>query len=385
MFFAGARYRHDRDKGRQKMNVFSTGKSQARFYERPDSRDMLKTEGMVQRVCAGQVQMDRFVRYEDAKDAIREEEPLTGTGVPVPQEDRAVREPVLSEVERCAGQFFDGSLPEDGLRAEYERLLGDYLRRVCAPGASAESQKAAADRFYDAFRQKVLDTAVQRNNAEGAQYITGEMNSQRSWKYYNSAYYFACEKAVAAITAGAENAAREQGFSFAVPDYKAEGLNLYYNFNSAWSNNFDASQQYITDYDAVPPEDFEWFFEQGGDSSRDVLTMDSLTIRNPDGTEEVIHYKTAAFDPTDPTKATTWVRYTATGGKEFFLRRDLRFNGSRDDLHTVSDLLKVSENDAGQTEPLTAFLNALQLYSNGYFSRISPSLFATNRGVDLRA
>lgn len=367
------------------MNVFSAGKSPAWIYERLNSKDVLKTEGMIKRASADQIQMDRFVRYEDTKGSIQEEELLTGTSAPVLEGNRAVKDSVLTEMERCAEQFFDGSLSEDGLRAEYERLLGDYLNQISEPGTSAEAQKVAADKFYDTFRQKLLDTAVQRNNAEGEQYITGEMNAQRSWKYYNSDYYYASEKAIAAITDGAEIAAQERGFDFEVPDYKSKGLNLYYNFNSAWSNNFDTSQQYITEYDAVPPENFEWFFEQGGDTNHGVLTMDSLTIRNPDGTEEVIQYKTDEFDPADPTKATTWVRYTDASGEDFFISKDLRFNGSSDDLHTISDLLKFTANDTEQATQLNDFLNKLQLYSNGYFSRMSPSLFAMHRGVDFRA
>ena len=366
------------------MNVFSAGKSPAWIYDRINSKDVLKTEGMVKRTSADQIQMDRFVRYEDTKGSIQEEKLLTGTSAPVLEGNRAVRDSVLTEMERCANQFFDGSLSEDDLQAEYECLLGDYLNQVCESGASAENQKVAADKFYNTFRQKLLDVAVQRNNAEGEQYITGEMNSQRSWKYYNSDYYYASEKAIAAITDGAESAAQERGFSFEVPDYKAEGLNLYYNFNSAWSNSFDASQQYITDYDAVPPENFEWFFEQGGNRNHGVLTMDSLTIRNPDGTEEVIKYKTDEFDPTDPTKGTTWVRYKDADGKEAFISKDFRFNGSRDDLFTVSDLLKFTTQDSEQADKLNDFLNTLQLYSNGYFQRHSTDSMYGRRGVDFK-
>ena len=202
----------------------------------------------------------------------------------------------------------------------------------------------------------------------GKQYITGEMNAQRSWKYYNSDYYYESEEAISTITEGAEAVAQEYGLEFEVPDYKAKGLNLYYNFNTAWSNNFDTSQQYMIDADMVPPENFEWFFEQGGDSSNRVITPDSLTVTHLDGTQTVTYYKTDEFDPTDPTKANTWVSYTDDEGKQHRLGADFRFNFSEADLRTVSELLNFSTGDSGQDNLLNSFLSNLQVYSNGYFN-----------------
>ena len=175
-----------------------------------------------------------------------------------------------SPMDDCIDQFFDGTMSESELQAEYEKLLKKELfgSMENPTGPLTASQKETATNFYNAFREKILSTAVERNNAEGEQYITGDMNVQRNWAYYNSDYYYASESAISAITEGAQNVSQEYGSTFEVPDYMAQGKTNLYNFNTALSGDpFVASDyHYIIDPDVVPPENFKWFYEKSGDA-----------------------------------------------------------------------------------------------------------------------
>ena len=278
-----------------------------------------------------------------------------------------------SPMDDCIDQFFDGTMSESELQAEYEKLLKKELfGSIKNPtGPLTASQKKTAANFYNAFREKILSAAVQRNNAEGEQYVTGDMNVQRNWSYYNSDYYYASEAAISAITEGAQNVAQEYGSTFEVPDYMAQGKTNLYNFNTALSGDpFVASDyHYIIDPDVAPPENFKWFYEKGGDAYSTTIRMNSLTVEDADGNKTVTDYTTDTFDPKEPLKAQTRVSYTDEDGIEDPLSTDLVFNNSKEDLRNVADLLSFSDKDTDKASLLNQFLSNLQLYPKRYFDR----------------
>ena len=259
------------------------------------------------------------------------------------------------------------------MQAEYEKLLKKELfgSMENPTGPLSASQKEIAANFYDAFREKILSVAVQRNNAEGEQYITGDMNVQRNWSYYNSDYYYASEAAISAITEGAQSVSQEYGSSFEVPDYMAQGRTDLYNFNTALSGDpFVVSDyHYIIDPDVAPPENFKWFYEKGGDAYSTTIRFDSFTVEDADGNKTVTDYTTDVFDPKDPRKAQTWVSYTDENGVEHRLSTDIVFNNSKEDLRNVADLLSFSDKDTDKASMLNQFLSNLQIYPKRYFDR----------------
>ena len=187
---------------------------------------------------------------------------------------------------------------------------------------------------------------------------------------YNSDYYFKSEAAISAITDGLNKLAQGPAYEgFTIPDYKAEGLNLYYNYNTAFSNGFAVDEQFMLDPDAVPPENFQWFYQSGGDGTSKVIEADSLTIEHPDGTTEFIDYRPKSFDPTDYRTATTWAAYRDAQGNKHVVSTDFFYNFSKDDLHNVADLLNFTQGDPAQDSVVNRFLKNLQVYSQGYFSR----------------
>lgn len=287
-----------------------------------------------------------------------------------------VKKEIDAQATTAINQFFDGEITEEGLSKVFEDLsekLADACEERGYPIAlwGGEIRAAALQGFYSEFRRMVLDVAVQRNNAEGEQYLTGEMTAQRNWKYYNSDYYYQSEDAISALTDKLNAIAKEKGLEeyVSVPDYKAKDLNLYYNFNSAWSNNFDVSEQFILDPDMTPPKDFQWFYQSGGNNGAPVL--ESLTITRPDGTESVIDYAGEGFDPTNPTKGTTWAAYKDEDGIWQRVSADFTYDFSESDLKNVADLLKFSGKTGGMQEAINQFLKNLQVYPRGHFSRFA--------------
>lgn len=290
----------------------------------------------------------------------------------------AASEEVLKQADTTIQAFLKGDLSAEELQAGYEKLANQYAdvleeNDYPYPLPFVQVRAGALESFYDYFRQRLLVNAVHQNNLEGQQYITGEMNGQRTWKYYNSDYYFKSEEGIAAITQGAEEIAKEQGFEFEVPDYKAQGLNCYYNFNTAWSNQFDVSERYLIDADMVPPENFTWFYQTGGDMMKNVITPTEMHVIDPDGTETVVYYgeQTAGFDPTDPSQGTTWASYTDAEGNRQFVSSDFSFTHAESDLSLVSKYLQFSTGNREQDTLLNQFLENLQIYPKGYFLRYS--------------
>lgn len=280
----------------------------------------------------------------------------------------------LSPMDACVKAYYDGTMSASELQAEYETMLKKELfgSRENPAGPLTQWQKETEMDFYNAFRQKLLTAAVERNNAEGEGYITGEMNAQRSWSYYNSDYYYASQAAISAITTATQKVSEEHGSSFQVPDYLAQGETDLYNFNTALKGDpfIVSDYHYIMDPDVVSPKHFKWFFETGGDPSPSgSIKLTSFMTVDQNGNKTVIDYTTDTFDPKDPSKGRTWVSYTDEDGVEHRLGTDLVFNDSKDDLQKLSDLLFFSERDTDKAGLLHGFLSNLQLYSKGYFHR----------------
>lgn len=281
------------------------------------------------------------------------------------------------KMKTAVDRFYRGTLSAEGLQQEFMKQQREYLKAFDQCTSSGLTEEAATE-FYNEFRRQVIAGAVSCNYSEGLKNLTGGVGYQTNWKYYNSDYYFQSEAGIAAITAGAEMVTEEHGLSFQVPDYMAKDMNLYYNFNTAWSNRFDLNERFMIDRDMVPPKNFKWFFEQGRTSANKVYTPDSLTVFNPDGTvAEYIEYL-KPFDYQDGTTARTWASYTDESGKEHFVTTDFRFISTRQELFSVSELLQFSTvQDKKQNNLLEAFLGNLQVYPGRYFTR--------GRGMDIQA
>lgn len=299
-----------------------------------------------------------------------------------------VKREVYSQAEAAIGKFFDGALPAEGLADVYQSLSGRLMdackeRGYPMPLWGGMMGPAFQESFYGEFRRMVLDEAVKRNNAEGRTCITGELTAQRNWKYYNSDYFYQSEDAISALTEKFTAMAKERGWEeqASVPDYKARGLNLYYNFNSALSNKFAVEEQFILDPDQAPPRDFRWFYQSGGNAG-DRGSVTSLTIEHPDGTSTFIDYTKPGFDPADPTKGTTWAAYKDESGAWRRQSADFTYDFSKGDLKSVAGLLRFSGRSGEAQDEANRFLKNLQVYPGGYFSRF-PLYGAA--GVSLRA
>ena len=92
-------------------------------------------------------------------------------------------------------------------------------------------------------------------------------------------------------------------------------------------------------------------------------------MEHPDGTTTFIDYTKPGFDPTDPTKGTTWAAYRDESGTWRYQTADVTYDFSKNDLKNVSSLLKFSGQSGGAQEAANRFLKNLQLYPGGYFSR----------------
>lgn len=286
---------------------------------------------------------------------------------------------IQSTAESAINAFFDGTMSEQELSDTYQDSIKKFIM-ACDEydypnifHLDDVEEQVAAESLYSEFRRKILEIAVSRNNAIGKQYITGEMNAQRNWKYYNSDFYYKSEAAIAAITDGVMAFAKEREYEeFTLPDYQADGKWLYYNFNSALSNPMNVEEKFFSDVSKIPPKDFEWFYQSGGDSINKVgvATLVEEIIR-PDGTSEYVAEanKKKLFDPTDSETATTWASYRDADGNRHFISQDFNYSGKKDDFYKVFDLLKFNTGNKEADMKVNSFLQNLNVYPQGYFSR----------------
>ena len=87
----------------------------------------------------------------------------------------------------AAGQFLDGTMDADSLTDVFQQgyqHLTDVAKDTGYPSPLWDQMMGPAclESIYGEFRRMVLDAAVQRNNQEGRQYVTGEMTSKRIYK-----------------------------------------------------------------------------------------------------------------------------------------------------------------------------------------------------------
>lgn len=191
-------------------------------------------------------------------------------------------------------------------------------------------------------------------------------------KLSNSDYYFQSEDAINALTDKFLAKAQENGLKdiASVPDYKAKGLNLYYNFNSAVSNDFNLDDRYVIEKDQVPPKDFQWFFQTGGNDS-DKGKVTSMAAYSANGTlEEYRDFTTPGFDPMDPLKGTCWAAYKDENGEWQYSSADFEKKYAKEDLKKMLDLLRFSGKTGPRQEAANQFLKNLQYCPPGIFQRI---------------
>ena len=293
-----------------------------------------------------------------------------------------IKKEIDAEIDAVINGFFDGTVSEEELSDTFQALANRFFNACEDAGYPTplwgdRPIQARTETFYDEFRMKILDVAVQRNHQEGQRYITGEMNAQRNWKYYNSDYYFKSEAALSAITDGLNQITQGPAYEdYTIPDYKARGLNLYYNFNSAFSNQFCVDEQFMKDPNMAPPKDFVWFYQSGGDSGRNTSSGGVTSVNGVP--VEPASYGPKHFDPTDFWTATTWAAYRDAQGNRHLVSTDFFYNYDKSDLRNVAALLKFTNGDPAQDAAVNRFLKNLQAYPAGYFSR-----FPRTRAVDL--
>lgn len=278
---------------------------------------------------------------------------------------------ISERVDNAIEQFMDGTMSEDQLSDLFQSLAHELFEESCKAGyplpiVSNDKEQKVAEAFYDEARRRILDIAVKRNNEQGEQYITGEMNIRRTYKYYNSDYYYKSEAAIAAITKGMEDLAQANDWDFTIPDYKGKGMDQYYNFNTALSNQFQTREQYLIDPDMEPPQGFEWFFETGGDPH--IFVLEGQVITNPDGSETVVPLPSRTkFDPIDYLTGNTWFAYTDKNGERHVFSTDVIFRNEKSDLMNVGSLFKLPDDE--EWDAVRRFLKNLQLYPKGYFTQ----------------
>lgn len=285
---------------------------------------------------------------------------------------------ISSDMNTAITDYFDGNLSDEAL-AEKVQTFATQLRDACGKAGyphilaanDSNSQQAMTDAVYSEFRMRILSEAVKRNNAEGAQHTSGEwdayQNGMRTYKYYNSDYYYQSEAAIAAITNGVMAMAQENGWDdFQIRDYMAEGMNMYANFNTAFSNDFNVDEKWIIDPSVAPPEDFEWFYETGGDRAN-LGVVTSVYQENPDGTKTYSYIRGQnGFDAADHRTGRTWAAYTDANGERQEVSADFYLDQSKDDLKNVATLLNFI--GGGEADAVNSFMSNLQLYPKNYFS-----------------
>lgn len=139
-------------------------------------------------------------------------------------------------------------------------------------------------------------------------------------------------------------------------------------------------EQFMLNPDTIPPKDFQWFYQSGGGSGRTEIPMDSLTVTDKDGNIiEFIDYRPKSFDPADPRAAATWASYRDAQGNKHVVSADFFYSAAKDDLRNVAAVLNFTQGDPAQDAAVNRFLNNLQVYSQGYFSR-----FPQTRSFDHR-
>jgi len=329
-----------------------------------DTSKAVNITHMMQKVDASKVNMDSFVKYEPnfygTKMSVSPSALSRKNDSPVGEAATAV----MAKADELVTGYYDGEISAEQLQVKYETLAKEYVGILEENGYSSSQVKyCAAEGFYDAFKVKLLEEAVQRNNAEGKQYLSGELTGQKTYRYYNSDYYYQSEDAISAITAGAKNVAEgygiEHGSLNTAPGLTAVGDDRYDNFNATWNYSSDIAKMYMIDTSKAPPENFKWFYEGGNPVNENGAQMPiALKIINKDGSE-TIHY----YD-----QANTWASWGEDGEtKDQYHRVEVDFpfgfEGTEvNPLKIFADLLKFSTGNPEVDAILNSFLGNLNIY-----------------------
>ena len=287
----------------------------------------------------------------------------------------SVAQPLLNEVVSSAKEFFSGRISADSFAKRFTQLTDEFVnackeRQYPNALAASFSGEPALLGFYEEARRLVLKTAVSANFEEGKQFLTGEMNSQRIMIYYNSDYYYMSEDAISAIDENILSYAKGKGMEeFEIPDYNALGWNQYDNFNSVFScnpngrwNNGILYDDYILDYDMVPPKGFRWFYQSGGSAGGDIR---EISHSDKHGKHYIDYSK---FDPTNHLTATTWAAYTDSRGKLNYISTDFNFGPIGKHLYNPSELLTFSGGKNKEFAEVNNFLKNFRVFQQGYCS-----------------
>ncbi len=297
----------------------------------------------------GSVHQPHWKQLENVKDTFFRG---AGCGAKISEDIQSMK----SSMESLADGFFDGEVTESELADKFQALAEKFIG-ICKekqyPFPMLTGMDEAAMSFaYDCFRGAILKSAVQHNNAEGSELAS---KHNRGWHYYNSDYYYKSESAIGAISERVMGMAQERDYKeFQIPDYIAIGKNSLYNFNSAVSGESDyipgglraIEEKWILDFDAVPPEDFKWFFEEEGSNEDVLISGGGEDIPRP--------------------KSRVWAMY-----RDMLVSKSFDFSLGRDlpsEVKNLGDLLQFGAGVKSEIVAVNKYLRNFQVAPSGYFA-----------------
>ncbi len=297
----------------------------------------------------GSVHQPHWKQLENVKDTFFRG---AGCGAKISEDIQSMK----SSMESLADGFFDGEVTESELADKFQALAEKFIG-ICKekqyPFPMLTGMDEAAMSFaYDCFRGAILKSAVQHNNAEGSELAS---KHNRGWHYYNSDYYYKSESAIGAISERVMGMAQERDYKeFQIPDYIAIGKNSLYNFNSAVSGESDyipgglraIEEKWILDFDAAPPEDFKWFFEEEGSKEDVLISGGGVDIPRP--------------------KSRVWAMY-----RDMLVSKSFDFSLGRDlpsEVKNLGDLLQFGAGVKSEIVAVNKYLRNFQVAPSGYFA-----------------
>lgn len=297
----------------------------------------------------GSVHQPHWKQLENVKDTFFRG---AGCGEKISEDIQSMK----SSMESLADGFFDGEVTESELADKFQALAEKFIG-ICKekqyPFPMLTGMDEAAMSFaYDCFRGAILKSAVQHNNAEGRELAS---KHNRGWHYYNADYYYKSESAIGAISERVMGMAQERDYKeFQIPDYIAIGKNSLYNFNSAVSGESDyipggllaIEEKWILDFDAAPPEDFKWFFEEEGSNEDVLISGGGEDIPRP--------------------KSRVWAMY-----RDMLVSKSFDFSLGRDlpsEVKNLGDLLQFGAGVKSEIVAVNKYLRNFQMAPSGCFA-----------------
>lgn len=297
----------------------------------------------------GSVHQPHWKQLENVKDTFFRG---AGCGEKISEDIQSMK----SSMESLADGFFDGEVTESELADKFQALAEKFIG-ICKekqyPFPMLTGMDEAAMSFaYDCFRGAILKSAVQHNNAEGRELAS---KHNRGLHYYNADYYYKSESAIGAISERVMGMAQERDYKeFQIPDYIAIGKNSLYNFNSAVSGESDyipggllaIEEKWILDFDAAPPEDFKWFFEEEGSNEDVLISGGGEDIPRP--------------------KSRVWAMY-----RDMLVSKSFDFSLGRDlpsEVKNLGDLLQFGAGVKSEIVAVNKYLRNFQMAPSGCFA-----------------